>query len=483
MALNEQTPTRGRGARTLPFELVPSGALLAMLLTVQGCVHVPPAPIDPVAHARSLEQRALDDAAVATALSSYGLGVPGDARWTLDQLTIAGWVLRSDIAAARAELDAARAATRLESRRPGSGIATTFERVTNAATGIKPWVVGASDALTIETADKRDIRRERALAREEAAQWQLAQTLWDARVDLTGALFDRLFAERTLALDDEELRARRAQLEWIDTRLSFGAATTQERLVVAEALSQIESQRELDFAGLAAATARLASAVGVVPAAFARVTPIYPDLDALPDIDSENLAVARELALSNRLDVRRALADYDVAEQDLRAAVADQYPNIALGPGYLVDQGDRKITLSLDLPLLPSMRTAAAIDSAVALRAVAAARFDVVQENALAQIETSFASYRATLGALAAAESAEREAEQSLATARRRFDAGAADRGEVVGAEIGLLTRRRNSLDTRRALTLALAALQDGIQQPLYPSSSIAVVTGRESEE
>jgi len=460
----------------------PARATTALgVLVVVACQHVPPAPIDPAANGERLMQRALGAPEVSTALVDFGQSVPEDGRWSLDQLTIAAWSLRTDIAAARAELAAAGTATRLAGRRPSPGISTSFEHVTNAAAGEKPWVLGASVGFVIETADKRDIRVQQSLAQEDAMQWQLAQLLWRARTELSDAVVEQTLAQQTLALDEEELGLRRAYLDWIETRFSFGAATTQDRLVASEALIALESQRELDRAALAAATARIAGAIGVAPDALAGITPLYPTTEDLPDFDTQDLAVAREAALSNRLDIRRALAEYELAEQDLRAAVASQYPDIVLGPGYLIDQADRKITLSLDLPAFLSNRSEAAIENAIAARAVAASRFDDVQGAALAQINTSFATYAATRAALASARNAEQETARSLRTVRQRLEAGAADRGELVGAEIGLAVRKRNTLETLRTLTQAMAALQDSIQRPLYPPSSLVVTTQTET--
>lgn len=447
--------------------------LLVGVLACQACQHVPPAPIDPAGNADRLEQRSLDDPAVTSALTRYGQPVPDDARWSLDQLTVAAWTLRTDVGVAEAQLAAARAATRVDGQRPNPTVDNSAERVTNDTPSVSPWVLGAGLGLKIETAGKRHIRARRARAREQAFEAQLGQVLWSARAAVRDALLARSFADRTLALDDDEVRLRRAYLDWVDTRLELGAATSQERLLAAEALSQIQSQRGLDRAQLASASAALAAAVGLTPAQFSNVAPASPDLETLPDLGTEDLGAARDAALVNRVDVRRALADYRVAEQDLRAAVAAQYPDISLGPGYLVDQGDRKLTLNLSLPVPLFHSGAAAIDSAVAARAVAAVQFDQVQASALAQIDTGFALYRATRGALTAAEDAEREAQSQLRTAQQRMDAGAANRGDVLGAEINLLVRRRNTLAARRALVDALGAVEDGIQQPLYPSSSL----------
>jgi cobalt-zinc-cadmium efflux system outer membrane protein len=466
-----------RRLRRCILAVVPIGAV-----ALGACEHVPPAPIDASLNAQRLVLRSLDNPAVVAELGRHGEELADASAWTLDQLTIAAWMLRTDIAVARAELEAATAGVRVDSLRPSPQVATTFERVTNADAGVEPWVLGASVALMIETGGKRDIRRQRALARVEALQWQLAQTLWDARAELNAALLDRMFAERTLALDGAEIDLRREFLGWIDTRLALGAARSEERLVATEALSQIERQLGQDRAGLETASARLAAAIGITPGALRDTVLVEPDIADVPELSEQDLVAARALALTHRLDVRRALAEYEVAEQDLRAAVAAQYPDVTLGPGLLRDQSDRKITFDLNLPALLSGRTGAVIDRAIAARAVVAARFDEVQSNALADIETSFAQYRTMLGVLSAAERAEREAEQARATVQRRLDAGAADRGELIAAEINVLSRERNTLEIRAELSRAISALQNGIQQPIYPPSLLALPVQAEAQ-
>jgi outer membrane protein TolC len=464
-------PSTSLPSTLLSRTLLANTLLVAALLTA-ACVHVDPAPIDPAANAARLERRSLDDPAVAAALARRDQGASSDGIWTLDELTVAAWTLRPDVALASAEVDAARAAIPVDAQRPNPSADGSFERVTNDTDSRSPWVVGAGLGLTIETAGKREIRRRRAAAAAQALEWQLAETMWTARAALREAALVRAFARRTAALDDEEADLRRSYLGWIDTKLEFGAATTQERLTASEALSRIESQRAIDRAALASSSAALAAEVGV--AALPEVAAI--DFDAIPRLEDAGLAAARELALTNRLDVRRALADYAVAEQDVRAAVAQQYPNIALGPGYLYDQGDRKITLTPSLPVPLFHGAGAAVERAVAARTAAALKFDQVQADAIAQIDTSVALYRAMLGALGAAEDAEGGAERSLAAVERRLDAGAADRGEVLAARIDLLVRKRNALDALHALVDGITALEQGIQRPIFPPSTLEPV-------
>jgi len=186
------------------------------------------------------------------------------------------------------------------------------------------------------------------------------------------------------------------------------------------------------------------------------------------------IPTARDSALVNRLDVRRALAEYQVAEQELRAAVASQYPDLTLAPGYLHDQADHKITLGLDLPVPLFHNARPAIRQAIAQRAVAAAKFDEVQAAALAAIDIGAArlgSARAALDAAELASSVAADAERSM---QRRLTAGAADRGELLTEQIAVAGLKRSALDARRAVLDALTTLEDGVEQPLFPESQLA---------
>ena len=463
-----------------PMHLRSSALVGFCALVLAACQHVERAPIDPAANAARLDERSLDDPTVQAALERHAEAAAPGTDWSLDQLTLAAWALRTDVAVARAEVDAARAATGLAARRPDPVLRSPNEKVISDTLG-SPWVLAAEVAFTLELGGKREIRRQRALAEQAVLGWRLGEILWSARAEVRAGLLEHTFARLRLALDEDEVMLRRAYLAWVETRFARGAATAQERLLALEALGTIESRRELDGAALAKSSATLAAAIGVSSRALGRVEPRLPPVDDLPSVVPSDLNAARDLAISNRLDIRRALAEYEIAEQDLRAAVASQYPDLSLVPGYLVDQGDHKIALGFELPLPLRNSSDARIARAVAARTVAAARFDQVQSTALAEIDIGFVQYQATLRALAAAIEAEQETEGALAAAQRRLTAGAADRGELLGTQVALITRSRNTLDARRAVLEAVTALEHGVERPLYPPSSLD--TAAELEE
>ncbi len=444
--------------------------LCVLLLLSAACQQVPLAPIDAAANRDRLVARSLTDAAIGDTLARHSLPVNAGA-WSLDQLTLAAWYLRTDVAVARAEVGAARAKTGVDSQRPNPKVQTTTEKVISG--GPDPWVLGAALAMTFELGGKRDIRRETALAGERAAEWAFGEALWSARVEVRSALLDVAFANASITVDGDEARLAREALNWVDTRLQYGAATTAERFLAVQTLNESTSRRELDAVELARASAKLAAAIGVTPAELATVQPELPPLAGVPAIGDPDVSAARDLALVNRLDVRRALEEYAIAEQDLRAAVATQYPDLTLAPGYLLDQADHKITLGMDLPVPLFHGANAAIQRAIAERAVAAAKFDETQAVALGAIDVAAAEYHAARAALAAVEQGERDAADTVISLQRRLDAGDANRGQLLAGQIALAGLRRSTLTARRALLDAVTALEQGVERPLYPASQI----------
>jgi outer membrane protein, heavy metal efflux system len=79
-------------------------------------------------------------------------------------------------------------------------------------------------------------------------------------------------------------------------------------------------------------------------------------------------------AVLNRLDVRRALAQYAAAEADLQLEIAKQYPDIQIGPGYTYEEGHSYFTLGLSATLPVFNRNQGPIAEAEARRREAGRR-------------------------------------------------------------------------------------------------------------
>ncbi|HYM29544.1 MAG TPA: hypothetical protein VET66_15445, partial [Steroidobacteraceae bacterium] len=59
----------------------------------------------------------------------------------------------------------------------------------------------------------------------------------------------------------------------------------------------------------------------------------------------------------------------------------------------------------------------------------------------------------------------------------RRLAAGAADRGEVLTAQLAAVTARRAALDALRTATSALEAVEGSVQRPVWPTSNLKLPT------
>jgi hypothetical protein len=93
----------------------------------------------------------------------------------------------------------------------------------------------------------------------------------------------------------------------------------------------------------------------------------------------------------------------------------------------------------------------------------------------LGEIDTATARYRASYAAWVEAKNAEGFAVMTADEVQRRLAAGGADRGEVLTGQIGLALAQRATLDALRLVVDALGALEDGMQRPVWPSSTLVV--------
>src|ERR1044072_5341004 len=94
--------------------------VLALSLSACVIVRPGPSPIDPVATAKLLTTRSLQDPEITAALTRMGLST--DRGWTLDALTVAAWSLRSDIGVATADVLAGSAAERVAGLMPNPSL-------------------------------------------------------------------------------------------------------------------------------------------------------------------------------------------------------------------------------------------------------------------------------------------------------------------------------------------------------------------------
>ena len=451
-------------------------AISAPALLIAACttVTVPPAPIDPAASAKALTARSLQDPIIADALSRMGLSSTGG--WTLDSLTVAAWSLRSDVAVAEADINTGLAAERVAGLIPNPTLTLDESSfLTNNLQDPTIWVISAALSFVLETGNKREIRVDQARADTETRRWHLTELLWQGRSDLRKALTARDLANMSVRLFEDELRLREDYLDWVETQIRFGVGIGPARLEAQTNLVRAQVQLRTARGDLATAEAQIAAAAGIAieNLPLPQVMPVVTD--TIPAPESYDHGDLRDMALINRLSVRHALADYAVSEQALRQALAQQYPDINLGPGYTYDRGDHAITVAAgaQVPLLHDQ--SAAIAQAVNVRATAAAQFEAAQSVALGEVDGALTRYGAAYAAWSEAKNAQTLAVTTSEEVQRRLNAGAADRGELLTAQINLALSQHATLDAFKLAVDALGALEDSVQRPIWPVSRLSI--------
>lgn len=433
---------------------------LASMMT--GCVQYVHKPIDPAATLSAIEARSLDDAGLKRFLDLNHAAMGPDGNWNLRMLTLTAFYFRPELDEARAAAEAAATGQQIAAERPNPQIQPNIGYDTTTA---PPWIPGVGLTIPIETAGKRRARVAVAGQAYQAAEHRIVSTAWQVRVKVRRTMLAFVAARRS-----EEILGRQAALQerivqLLQKQLDAGAISpfelTQARLAALNARLAVDQAR----LQRASAGAALADAIGISPLAFDQIASSIADEDIsamqIPD------ATAQRQALVSRSDILAALADYETAQASLQLEVRRQYPDVSLGPGYLLDQTDNKFTMipTITLPLLN--RNRGEIAHAAAIREQAAAHVTTVETAALLEISQASATLRTARQKLATADSLLATARGDEQQTRNRYKFGDVSLQEVLNAQLVTVAAEAARSDALLQANTAAGALEDAIQSPL----------------
>ncbi len=433
-----------------------------------GCATYQPKPVDAGTSQAHLDGRRLDDAGLRQFLATHGQ--PAGAEWDLPRLTLTGLYFSPDLDLARAQYIEAEAGVLAAKARPNPTFrfAPAYNRDTPG--GFSPWILGHALDVPVETAGKRVDRTAEARHRAEAFRLQIAGRAWTVRSAIRRALTDLQAAEATADLwhGQRPLLADAARI--VEAQVGAGDVAAihaaQARIAVNRAeLAARESER-----AVTTARSQLAQALGLPLAAVSDVRFSYRGLSDATE--SGNASAARTWAAQNRADLLAELAHYAAAEDVLRGEIARQYPDVTLGPGYQLDQGEGKWSLGIGITLPVFHQNQGPIAAAKARRDVAAARFLALQNRILAEVDRAVADHAAALGDLETVKAMRKNLERQTQTIEAQQRVGETSRLDLLRARIELADNSRAELEARVRAARALAALEDAVQRPLqWPES------------
>jgi outer membrane protein TolC len=438
-----------------------------LLAVAASCASYEAQPLDAQRARNLFEARALNDPELA-AFARERLGADAvfpPARWDLLDLTMVAFYEHPDIAVARAGVEVARAKSITAAERPNPTLALNQEYLSNASSGVAPWLLGFGLDLPIEAGSKRDVRIDTARRELEVAELGLEQVAWRVRSGLRTEFVEHAATQRDLQLVQTELALQREVLIVLQQRFAAGEVSRPDL-----ASAEIDASRaELELVhleGRARTTrAALAGALGMPESALEDVEFDFEALRAPPPTPA--LALARDFALNDRLDVRRARIDYELTELALHAAVIAQYPDVHLLPGYTYDHGEHKwqFGASFEIPLFNNHE--GPIAEASAARSAAAQSFDAVQTRVLTELDRARASHAGALTQLERARALALRGRERVDAEQRAFDLGGSDHLALAQARLQSALLERAALDALRGVQEAQTALEDVMQRPL----------------
>jgi len=444
------------------------GGLLAAGL-LAGCVHYQAKPLSPPGTAAAFGLRTLADASLGNFFTANHVAPPGPQEsWDLKQLTLVALYYQPALAEARAQLLAAQAAEVTAAARPNPSLSLTPGYDSGIPGASSPWIVPLSFDLPIETAGKRGYRAAAARAVAEAARWDVVAAVWQVRSQVRAALLALHTAQESEALLAREETAQHDVVRLLEGQLAAGVVSSYEVTQARIAVDATRLSRQQAAAQDRQARVQLAGALGVPLSALDGCRLSFADFARLPrELTAPEV---RRDALLNRADVRGALADYAASQSALQLEIANQYPDIHLGPGYAWNAGSAgdsewDLGLSLTLPVLD--RNEGPIAEAKARRAVAAAHFQTVQAQALNAIEGALTAYDSALQQVATAGTMQQNLRRRLDSVRAQVQAGEAEPLAVANAEVEFAAAAQTRLDALAGAQQALGLLEDAVQSPL----------------
>ena len=444
-------------------------AIVALGL-VAGCARFHPQPLSPAETAAGLESRSLGNPELKAFLEKHlnrELNPWPVAKWDFEMLTLAAFYYQPSLDLARAVWAEAQAGVVTAGARPNPTVGFTPQYVFNP--GVEPpWVATLNLDWPIETAGKRGARVTQARHLSESARLNISATAWQVRSQLRASLIDLSAATRRESLLRQQLAVQEQVVASLDQRREAGAMASSEimpaRLLVQKArLDLSDAQRQQ-----VEARTRVAEVMGLPVSALKDVEIAY-DLTLFPaDMDRLTSTEVRRQALQRRPDVLAALADYGASESALQIEIAKQYPDVHLNTGFEYDQGLQKwglLGFGMELPLLN--RNEGPIAQAAARRRQAAARFEALQAKVIADLDRALAVYEVAAKSRAGAEALLATQRKQQEVAEQQLKAGAADRLEVLTAQLELATSELVLQDSQTRLHQALGALEDAVQRPV----------------
>src|SRR6266853_3382996 len=407
---------------------------LVGILSLAGCAaqRYQAAPIVASATASRFESRNLADSGLQSFVEqNLGRSVSPwpPATWDLQTLSLAALYFNPALDSARARVAGTEAALITAGARPNPTL--------SIAPGIPtPYLLTLDFSIPIETASKRGYRIQAARSLDQATRFDLADSAWSVRSGVRAALLNYMVASQNLELFRSEEIVRNDQVNILEQIFSAGEIPRQNvdlaRIELSKTLLAISTAE----GQVAEARAALGAAVGIPVAGLRGAQFAWPGMDNPPSAESLSSEEVQRDAVLNRLDIRRALAQYAATEAGLQLEIAKQSPDINLGPGYTYEETHSFFTFGLSTIVPLFNRNQGPLAESEARRKESAAAFLERQAQVIARSERALALYAGVVKEMDEAESLRKLRVNQLHIPQQAIRSGTDIRLSLDGVEI-----------------------------------------------
>ncbi len=407
--------------------------------------------------------------------ASYGQdSAPAEGASSID-LTRRALASNAQLAAARLEIERARARLRQAGLRPNPSVEFLHGNGASNSPGEKGTTVGLS--LPLELAGQRGRRIDLARAELEAAEAEVADRERRLASEMRAAYAEALAASREVEVMRElnPLDAETARV--VEARVEEGDAAPLELNLLRVEIDRMRARRVLAEGRLQAALLRLKRLAGIPPEEALR---LREELTEPPLEPPASLEAAVEIALRSRPDLRFARLSEEVARAGYRLAKAQAAPQVNAVVQYsdvrntfdetpvgLITDRDHALSFGVSITLPIFNRNQGAKAEAQLAVTQAQKRREFLESEIRSEVASAWRRYEAALAALQTYERGVIErSTQNVRTARAAYEAGAFRVSELLAEQRRLIDARREMTEAMVERYRALSDLQTAIGGP-----------------
>ena len=312
--------------------------------------------------------------------------------WGLEELIYVQEFFNPQLKTAKMQWELAQANEAISILYPPSSIGLEIGRETTNKELTKK-IFGGGFKFTFESADKRLIRHELALNESQLALLNFQIAKWNLRIDLFNQLFDYIENQEFIKLTKTELRLKQSVMNMMKKRFDAGIASqidldrkTIELGKTNKELLELQMEQSIMRNQLASLVGLNTQKFNLIPLNSKKITSILDEITVLY-LKDKKLLVLQEISLTKRLDLRKALSNYAIAEAKLKLEVAEQYPDYTFSPAYAYEFGTKFWSLGIDSILKSTNRNKAFINKAEKFRDLEASKVNTLQLTTINDIK------------------------------------------------------------------------------------------------